>query len=384
MRNPIIALAGRRGRAQHPGLLLQRFLSKVATGDDGDPAERRALLDAACAAAGDRQVQELYGQAFHRQREAAARAVGACYADLTTVGRMVIGLGCENVLETGLRLHHTYGLPIIPGSALKGLASHYCHHAWGQSLLAEHVPEENLPFRRGGPFHELLFGKVDDAGVIAFHDAWITPDSVPECLCLDVMTPHHPRWQTNEAPPTDFDSPVPVSFLSVQGTFRVGVSWAGPRETDADTAAAWTRLAFKILQEALAEWGIGGKTTSGYGRLVAAGAQHNASLPRSRAVAPSVTHGGTESEQVTVSVLERRQSGGKVQFLVQEEGLPRGVLAYGNPPPEELLPKVGDSIVVYRNNRDRRAPQYRWDKPGSAPQKSARGGPGGRPPRGQK
>ena len=64
-----------------------------------------------------------------------------------------------------------------------------------------------------------------------------------------------------------------------------------------------------------------------------------------------------------VKVLERRDIGGRIQFLVQEEGKPRGVLAYGVPPPQDKLPQVGEEIAVYRNNRDARNPQYRWDKP---------------------
>ena len=77
-------------------------------------------------------------------------------------------------------------------------------------------------------------------------------------------------------------------------------------------------------------------------------------LPRRATLAP---------DQVMVKVLERRENAGKLQFFVQEEGKPRGVLAYGVPPPPDKLPQVGDEITVYRNNQDPRSPQYRWDKP---------------------
>lgn len=86
--------------------------------------------------------------------------------------------------------------------------------------------------------------------------------------------------------------------------------------------------------------------------------------------------------QVSVKVLERRVIGGKVQFFVQEQGMPRGVLAYGVPPPADKLPQVGDEIAVFRNNQDPRNPQYRWDRP-TVHQDKPKGGPGGkRPPRG--
>src|SRR5262249_32567936 len=47
---------------------------------------------------------------------------------------------------------------------------------------------------------------------------------------------------------------------------------------------------------------------------------------------------------VTVTVLERREAGGRVAFVVQEEGRPKGMLMYGKPP--EQLPEVGAQVQV--------------------------------------
>ncbi|MCI0642069.1 MAG: hypothetical protein L0Y72_10820 [Gemmataceae bacterium] len=85
-----------------------------------------------------------------------------------------------------------------------------------------------------------------------------------------------------------------------------------------------------------------------------------------------------DPDLVTVKVLEKRDIGGKVQFFVQEEGKPRGVLGYGTPPPADKLPQVGDEIAVYRNNRDARNPQYRWDKPQAAYESNLKRGRGGK------
>jgi CRISPR-associated protein Cmr6 len=79
---------------------------------------------------------------------------------------------------------------------------------------------------------------------------------------------------------------------------------------------------------------------------------------------------------VTVTVLERRDAGGRTSFLVQEEGKPRGVLGYGTPPP--TLPEVGQTVEVYVNNPGQRNPQYRWDPPSPPPQPT-RGPRGPRP-----
>jgi len=265
MRTPIVLLAGpgrdRRPEGQHPGLLLQRYLSISA--DDKNkkryPEERRSLLDAAIQSAKSEPLHRIYKLAFDRWSRCLNGMVLARADRLKTDGRLIVGLGADNVLETGIRLHHTYGLPFLPGSALKGLASHYCDQVWGQS-------EEGRGFQKNAAHHKFLFGATDDGGAIVFHDAWIVPASVNEgCLALDVMTPHHPDWQLHKKSPTDFDSPVPVPFLSVAGTFHVAVSWAGPAAHA--EARRWTNLAFDLLTRALSDWGAGGKTSGGYGRL---------------------------------------------------------------------------------------------------------------------
>lgn len=287
----------------HPGLILRRYLA-----DQSDTEKRKALLllDAARQAATSKLLKSIYEEAFLRWSSSFTDGAGHRSKSVATRGRLIIGLGSESVLETGLRLDHTYGVPIIPGSALKGLASHYCHDVWGQRRNTS-APEENTPFRRGGDYHSLLFGTTEDGGVITFHDAWILPDSLGNALLLDVMTPHHPKWQLDEAPPTDFDSPVPIPFLSVAGSFDVRLSWSGP---SSDQAEAWTKLTMQILTEALSEWGVGGKTSSGYGRLVSLGSTRGSQYqPPASAAAPKTVlpkPGGT----VPARLLEAKTKSG--------------------------------------------------------------------------
>ncbi|MFA6364573.1 type III-B CRISPR module RAMP protein Cmr6 [Methanoregula sp.] len=183
-----------------------------------------------------------------------------------TRGRLVIGLGSESVLETGITLHHTYGTPVIPGSALKGLASHYCDQVRGVT---------NPGFKRGEVYHNALFGTDEDSGHIIFHDAWLTPGSLASALPRDIMTPHHGDYYAGKsAAPTDFDDPNPVSFLSINGTFYISVSCdcdVDDENGKNETGKKWEDLAFRILSDALREWGIGGKTSAGYGRMIPAG-----------------------------------------------------------------------------------------------------------------
>jgi CRISPR-associated protein Cmr6 len=338
MRTPILALRNRRAtRGQHPGLLLQRYLCENTTGEGGNPEEKRAILQAAISAAGNPEVRELYKTAFGRWQRSLPELTAA--NDLQTVGRLIVGLGTENVLETGIRLHHTYGMPILPGSALKGLAAHYCDQTWGAS-------EEN--FKWGRPYHQLLFGTTDESGCIIFHDGWFVPDSESEPLKLDVMTPHHPRWLDGSVPPTDFDSPTPVPFLSVAGKFYVAVSWCGPREKE------WQWFfdrAAECLRNALFHWGVGGKTTSGYGRLTVPPPPPPPPPPRKR----------NSGDRAKVTIIAARPRGG---FDVQdtEPGRSPGTLTVGSPPAGTDT-SIGAVVDVLVHVDDERRPQYKWPQP---------------------
>jgi hypothetical protein len=92
------------------------------------------------------------------------------------------------------------------------------------------------------------------------------------------MTPHHgdyymPKDKSNPPPPSDFNDPVPVTFLSVSGAFLVVVACDLPDDPEGQK---WAKLAMRLLTEALEHWGVGGKTAAGYGRLGADIASGNA------------------------------------------------------------------------------------------------------------
>jgi CRISPR-associated protein Cmr6 len=116
-----------------------------------------------------------------------------------------------------------------------------------------------------GRLEDGRFGSI--SGHNLFHDAWITPESLAGSLKRDVMTPHHPQYymasKDSDIAPTDFDDPNPVAYLSVAGAFRVVVSC----DVEGDDGGKWANLALKLVCEALDRWGVGGKTSSGYGRL---------------------------------------------------------------------------------------------------------------------
>jgi CRISPR-associated protein Cmr6 len=375
MRDAMKALRKDRSRdGRHPGLLLQRYLCEPATGDDGNPEEKRAILAAAVNAS--QRLESVYKAAFQRWKAQPRRA--PAWTRLATAGRLIVGLGSENVLETGIRLHHSYGAPVIPGSALKGLAAHYCDRVWGAAdkefkkpSAAEDQAYANYLAGKGPKpgersLYRLFFGNTDDGGCIVFEDAWITPESLSSALHVDVMTPHHPKWNDleNPRPPTDFDSPVPVPFLSVSGEFEIVLQWNGPALAAADQA---TKLAAALLEAALDDWGVGGKTSSGYGRLVepsAAPISHKSSTQQPSQKRESGT-------KVKVKILETRKKGG-FQVVEVDSSRNPGALTLGNPP-AGVNAAVGEVVDVEVHVDDSRNPQYRWPStPKKAPQKKKR------------
>lgn len=160
---------------------------------------------------------------------------------------VLVGLGTETVSEVALTLHRTYGVPLLPGSALKGLAAAYARNrldpgTWGKDTEA----------------YRILFGTTEEAGYVTFHDALMLPDREQGDLRRDVLTVHHQAYYAKGAvPPADWDSPVPVPMLVAHANFILPLT--GPE--------AWRKAAHGILKLALAEEGIGAKTSSGYGRL---------------------------------------------------------------------------------------------------------------------
>lgn len=179
-------------------------------------------------------------------------------------GRMAVGLGGESVLETAIRLHQTYGVPYIPGSALKGLARSYAlHHLdearWGAASPAFQVVFGVAP-EPGDQDEENGVTASFGAGYVTFFDALYVPQSgvVGHPLHRDVLTVHHPDYYAGKPnAPADWDNPNPVPFLTATGAYLIALG--GPGD--------WALAAYQILEKACAELGVGAKTSSGYGRL---------------------------------------------------------------------------------------------------------------------
>lgn len=191
-------------------------------------------------------------EAFFNLWKTSLDSIGARYREAEVIGRMLIGTGNESVLETAMTLHHTYGVPCIPGSALKGLAASFAHQHLGEN------------WKRGSHAYSTIFGSTDESGYINFFDALYVPNSGKKqsALHADVLTVHHENYYQNKNDaPADWDDPNPVPLLSATGRYLIALAASQACDT-------WLEVTFKILEHALKEMGVGAKTSSGYGRVI--------------------------------------------------------------------------------------------------------------------
>ena len=115
-RKEILKWWAQKGTGENASLLLDRFLRVAVKDKKNHPQARKDLFEAMCQSLV--RSEETYTAAYERH-ELSTKDLES-KGHFSTAGRLVIGLGGENVLETGLTLSHTYGTPMIPGTALKG------------------------------------------------------------------------------------------------------------------------------------------------------------------------------------------------------------------------------------------------------------------------
>jgi CRISPR-associated protein Cmr6 len=221
--------------------LLDRYLldnDRIARKETPEPRDWQRITDI--------RPPRAYSLAFERWKRTLGQSRFPVLHEASCAGRFVTGLGAEGVFEVNIRLHHTYGVPLVPGSGVKGALRAYL---------------EGLGSREEAAF---LFGQPDSAGYAQVHDGWWIPGSAgpagPGGLALDVISVHHPDYYAGrpDSSPTDFDQPIPVHFLTAQGKFLFAVS--APSEE-------WRSFVAKLLRDTLGSGGLGAKKASGYGRF---------------------------------------------------------------------------------------------------------------------
>lgn len=187
-----------------------------------------------------------------RSIEALNLAVSSCKG--TIDWRLIVGLGNESVYDTSMTLHHVYGIPYIPASAVKGVVRSWMITEIFSDVSADskekNYPLVNAEYRAyqdkgfcrifGCPAktRKVIFkdyepdkenGKYkyktcdtalakDHQGGVCFFDAY--PLSKPR-IEVDIMNPHYGDYYNlkKPEPPADYLSPNPIPFLTVgEGT----------------------------------------------------------------------------------------------------------------------------------------------------------------------
>lgn len=89
---------------------------------------------------------------------------------VTLTSRLLVGHGNPSGSEVGLSVHRTWGVPMIAGSALKGIAAHYCHEAYGLVDEKWRGPEwsGNCVIREQGEHYARIFGSPNVDGHAIF------------------------------------------------------------------------------------------------------------------------------------------------------------------------------------------------------------------------
>jgi len=193
---------------------------------------------------------------------------------LTLCWRLIVGLGASHPQETSMTLHHIYGIPFIPGSAIKGVTKQWTILKLADKYKGDNESFENsirritLALENGDDlgmevdetaFKELIeiFGTQKKQGEVVFFDAYPTRDIK---LKMDIMNPHYPKYYQGNEPPGDWQSPNPIKFLTVENTkFQF---YLISKKHDLIEKAE------RLLKNALHNHGIGAKTSLGYGVFI--------------------------------------------------------------------------------------------------------------------
>jgi CRISPR-associated protein Cmr6 len=187
--------------------------------------------------------------------------------ELTTVyPGLATGLGSphetqrQGEYKLGFHFDHTTGLPVIPGSSVKGvLRSAFKHPSYIREILRQidkSIDLENTGDDKIESLEKEIFEGAGKGEKDIFHDAMIVSTGNRDRLFLadDFITPH--RYE--------FKDPVPLQFLKVlpQVTFRFHFRLSNGKVVP---VSAGSKL--KLFKHILLDLGIGAKTNVGYGKF---------------------------------------------------------------------------------------------------------------------
>lgn len=303
------------GQNTHPGLALDKYVkswddelfTRKETKDSGDQSRKRRrddrkndeerkesekaklservqkpTIDALAELTKTEPPDLNYATLFDRWQAVLSRCRATTFA-AQTIGPLTLHLARASALENaGICLHPIYGFVYLPGTGLKGMARAYAETVWLPTQQDKEKAWEDIEDVFGWAPNKDREGQIRDSrhpghrrrenpqdenapeikastGQIVFFDAWPkkwTP------LEIDILNNHHPSYYQNQEPPGDWDSPIPVYFLTVQAGHEFQFALAKRRD---DVDERLLELATQWLIGALEYEGAGAKTATGYG-----------------------------------------------------------------------------------------------------------------------
>lgn len=191
-----------------------------------------------------------------KYRDILKKSINTCYTIRYRAEKLIIGSALSSYTGDAMTtLHPIYGVPYIPGSAIKGVVKQYIIH--------------EIPDVEQEHWFKKVFGISNDnteedkygQGCAIFFDSF--PEKNFE-LAKDVQTPHFSEYYGSEGEisPTDDLSPIPFNFYMAKNTtFIIQIGFN-------DNIQEIPEDFKQYIMEALTEYGLGGKTSVGYGLAI--------------------------------------------------------------------------------------------------------------------
>lgn len=248
---------------ESPSLRITKFANIPQKGVDEEDAKKREIgliVDAI-------NQYQLPDNAWREDFKDEAR----CKAFTARLGARLVVNSAGGVLENaGLCLHRNLGFPIIPGSAVKGIARHAAWCDWEDEKDDDEKMKKALSIVEvfGYPtnddslddYLERVIGKAGKrSGKACFFEAFPTARATTE---VDILNVHHREYYAGKTDVAlDNENPNLCYFPTVKaGTefcFRI-LRLKGLSDENFNQAVRW-------LKTGLSMYGIGAKTAAGYG-----------------------------------------------------------------------------------------------------------------------
>ncbi|MGC9081176.1 type III-B CRISPR module RAMP protein Cmr6 [Sulfurihydrogenibium sp.] len=191
---------------------------------------------------------------------------------LTTKSRLIVGLGTTSVLEVSIRLHHIYGIPYIPSSAIKGILRAYnilkiVNFDMNQYKKVEEeiesikeVEKKDLNKLNQKEIIVKLFGNQNFQGELIVLDAYPENCQVFE---KDIINVHFKDYYQDKKAPQENHQLTPITFLTLKKGTKFNFYFK-----NSDLYKSLTKRDLKEdLKEATKYLGLGAKSSLGYGVL---------------------------------------------------------------------------------------------------------------------